>query len=401
MAFPQRFPRYVSALAAVGALAACDTSNLDLDIRDRLGGPDTSAAARAVVGPRPEPDARGVISYPNYQVAVARRGDTLATMAGRLGFSAEELARYNGVSADTPLRQGEIMALPARIEAAAPQAPDITDLASGAIERATPDPIRTTPIASTTLPAANSGGAGPVRHKVERGETAFSIARLYNVPVRALGEWNGLGPELSVREGQFLLIPVAGATPPRDVTSPGSGSVTPTPPSSTRAQPDPTDEAPATLPPAGATSVAAAPRTPAPAPAAPAAPPPDLGEQTAAPGGGEFRFPVQGPIIRAYARGRNEGIDIGAPAGATVRAAQDGTVAAITRDTNNVAIVVVRHDANLLTVYTNVDNVAVSDGARVSQGQKIAEVKAGDPSFLHFEIRDGLESVNPLTYLTQ
>ncbi|MGR3491445.1 MAG: peptidoglycan DD-metalloendopeptidase family protein [Shimia sp.] len=394
------FPRVMVPLLAVGALAACDTSNLDLDIRDRLGGPDTSAAARAAVGPRPEPDALGVISYPNYQVAVARRGDTLATMADRLGFSAAELARYNGVTVDTALRQGEIMALPARIEAPVQEAPNIADLAGGAIERATPDPIRTTPIASTTLPAANGGAAGPVRHKVEAGETAFSIARLYDVPVRSLGEWNGLGADLMVRQGQFLLIPVAGARAPSAVTNPGAGSATPTPPSSTRAQPDPNVEAVPDLPAAGGVTPAAA-TTPAPARTAPADPPPDLGEQTAAPGGGEFRFPVEGPIIRAYARGRNEGIDIGAPAGTAVRAAQDGTVAAITRDTNNVAIIVVRHDANLLTVYTNVDDVAVSDGARVSSGQKLAEVKAGDPSFLHFEIRDGLESVDPLIYLTR
>ena len=53
-----------------------------------------------------------------------------------------------------------------------------------------------------------------MRHKVERGETAFTIARLYNVPIKALAEWNGLGADFGIRSGQFLLIPVASQKPP-------------------------------------------------------------------------------------------------------------------------------------------------------------------------------------------
>ncbi len=58
----------------------------------------------------------------------------------------------------------------------------------------------------------------PLRHTVERGETAFTIARLYSVTPRALAEWNGLPADMSVREGQILMIPVTPspqtATPP-------------------------------------------------------------------------------------------------------------------------------------------------------------------------------------------
>ena len=43
---------------------------------------------------------------------------------------------------------------------------------------------------------------------MQRGETAYTIARLYNVSAKSLAEWNGLGPDLAVREGQYLLIPV-------------------------------------------------------------------------------------------------------------------------------------------------------------------------------------------------
>ena len=109
--------------------------------------------------------------------------------------------------------------------------------------------------------------------------------------------------------------------------------------------------------------------------------------------------PVSGKIIRGYAPGKNEGLDFGAAAGAPVRAADAGTVAAITRDTDQVPILVLRHDDNLLTVYANVDNVVVEKGTRVSRGQRLASVRAADPAFLHFEVRKGFESVDPLPYL--
>ena len=38
-------------------------------------------------------------SYPGYQVAVARRGDTAASVAARIGLSASELANYNAIDA--------------------------------------------------------------------------------------------------------------------------------------------------------------------------------------------------------------------------------------------------------------------------------------------------------------
>jgi murein DD-endopeptidase MepM/ murein hydrolase activator NlpD len=104
--------------------------------------------------------------------------------------------------------------------------------------------------------------------------------------------------------------------------------------------------------------------------------------------------------VRAYAAGSNEGIDIAASAGDEVVAAAAGTVAAITRDTNGIAIVVIRHATDLLTVYTNLDGLTVAEGASVRQGQKIGVVKATNPAVVHFEVRlSGMKSANPEDYL--
>ncbi|MFZ9133146.1 MAG: murein hydrolase activator EnvC family protein, partial [Gemmobacter sp.] len=146
---------------------------------------------------------------------------------------------------------------------------------------------------------------------------------------------------------------------------------------------------------------APAPAAPAAAAPAPAAAPatPDLGAERTAASAAILAMPADGPVVRPYAKGRNEGIGIGAPAGSPVRAAADGTVAAITRDTEQVPIIVIRHADNLLTVYANVEGISVEKDARVRRGQTIAAVRPGNPTFLHFEVRRGFESIDPMTLL--
>lgn len=394
-------PRLVTGTAALALLTACGGEPLDMDLRGFADGFSTTEAARAAAD-RPAPDARGIISYPNSQVVVARRGDTVRSIAARLGLNADEIARYNGVDPDAELRRDELVALPSRLPETpgaaaglpAPGGVDVTTLAGAAIDRAGAVSTAPLPSAAPAAPAAAPFGAAdpePVRHQVARGETVYSIARLYNVPVRDIAAWNGLGADLAVREGQQLLVPLVGGTPPTpaaaaptETTAPGTGSPTPVPPSA--ADPLPED----TPPPAAAT------------PDSPPAPEiaPDLGsQQTAAPAIARLVRPADGAIIRAYAPGRNEGIDIGAVAGSEVRAADAGTVAAVTTNTEGIQIVVIRHADNLLTVYTHLENLTVAKDDTVSRGQVIGRVRAGDPAFLHFEVRQGMQSQDPTGFL--
>ena len=169
------------------------------------------------------------------------------------------------------------------------------------------------------------------------------------------------------------------------LTAPGIGTQTPIPPSASAPLPNETPSAP----------VAPAPEAPnLGTPAAPAATPTSATNSSA-----QLVRPVSGNIIRAYAAGRNEGIDIGVPAGTSVKAADAGTVAAVTTDTSGVAIVVIKHAGNLLTVYTNLADLNVAKNDVVTRGQTIAKVGSGDPSFLHFEVRRGLQSVDPADFL--
>ncbi|MFN7001976.1 MAG: peptidoglycan DD-metalloendopeptidase family protein [Roseinatronobacter sp.] len=385
---------------ALFGLSAC--ADFDVDMRRSQNGFSTTEAARQATAARPRPDARGIITYPDYQVVVARPGDTVATVAQRIGIAEGELARFNALDAETSLRGGEVLALPRKLDASGGVTTgpiqngtiEISTLADAAIARAE----GTTPTAAAPSVITQPVESQPRQHRVQRGETAFQIARLYNVAPRALADWNGLDPEMRVREGQMLMIPVAdqpapirtaaaapAPTPePEPVISvPGAGSTTPVPPSASTPLPPP--EAPATEQAAAAEAA----RPPSPA----------LAETRTEATRTSFVMPVEGRIIRAYAPGRNEGIGIAASAGTAVRAAASGRVAAITEDTNKVPVVVIQHDNGLLSVYAQLEGLTVTRGATVSQGQTIGRVRAGDPSFLHFEVRQGMNSVDPMRYL--
>lgn len=390
------------ASASILALAAACDQPLDYDLRGIGGGFSTAdAASQVTTETRPQPDNRGIISYPNYQVAIASRGDTVTSMAQRLGLDSTQLARYNGIEPNAPLRDGEIIALPVRVSEPSPQTGaattgpirpggvDIGSLAGDAINRS--DAQQGAQVETAALPpaapvATNApSGTEPTRHKVERGETAYSIARLYQVPVASLAEWNGLGSDFTIREGQYLLIPVARQAPPptstasNTVSKPGTGSATPTPPSAAKP-----------LPPESAAVPVA--QTPAP-------PPVDVGERTEQSDVARMVFPVTGSIIRDYAKGRSEGIDIKAASGTSVVAADSGTVAAITKSAEGVPIIVIRHEPELLTVYANVTDVSVEKGTSVRRGQPIAKLRSGNESFVHFEVRKGFDAVDPMPYL--
>lgn len=391
-AFRSPVLRVLVLTTALAALTACDNSaggglGLDWDLRSGGGALDTSGAALQVSANRPGANDQGVLNYPNYQVAVARRGDTVASVASRVGIGADELASFNALRPNDPLRDGETLVLPRRVQAGLGGGNTGAIIGGGSVQ-----PVDVASIATTALdrvggapaPAAASGPE-PQRHKVARGETAYSIARTYGVSAKSIADWNGLSADLAVREGQFLIIPVAaaGGQPPISevvVAAPGEGSLTPVPPSAALPLPD--------------EEVAPAAQKPKETPVSP-----DLGEQRTQASAAQFVMPVDGKIIRGYAKGKNEGIDIAAAAGSGVKAAADGVVAAITKDTEQVPIVVIRHAGGLLTVYAGLDGIKVAKGAKVKRGQTIAAVRAGNPAFVHFEVRKGVDSIDPLQYL--
>ena len=357
-------------------------SNLDFDLRGNEY--DTSDAVRKAMKTRPLPDSRGIISYSTYEVAVARKGDTIKSIADRLGLKSQNIAAYNGMSSLEKLNDGQLISLPNRTDKRKFQLKNstsnrnevnVTELASTAIESAT---NKKKVIKKSTSEQENE----PIRHKVSRGETAFTISRLYNVSIRSLADWNGLDSNYTIREGQYLLIPL-----PRDkivtevaTVKPGKNSKTPSPPSSAEALPEP-------IPKENLETTSGKSKSS------------NQPENIEPSNTGQFSYPVNGKIIRDYVKNKTDGIDISAPEGTPIVAAEKGIVAAITSDTQEVPIIVLKHEGNLLTVYAGIGDIGVKEKEKVLKSQLLGKIRPGNPSFLHFEVRRGFESIDPMEFL--
>lgn len=391
---------------SAAALLGC-SGPLDFDLRSGPFG--TSRSVKDAMTTGTEQANNGIKNTPNGPVVVAKEGETISQIAARLGLDADKLARENGLEPGTLLVKDEVINLPkedvmpadASLEngAAAPEI-NVTELAdqalgelqanagqsAGATVASVPTPTPST--APSTTPAKPKADFEPIRHKVKRGETAFTISRLYNVTLRAIAEWNNLDANMTIREGQTLLIPLPSDEAPARkpsgtgvVSAPGAGTLAPEPPKI--AAPLPVDEDPALNQPA--------PQRPAPAPA-PNDPP-------KAASSGKMIRPVNGEIIIGFREQGNEGVDFKAPVNAPVVAAKAGQVVAITQDQKKVNIVVIRHQDNLLTVYANLSQLTVKRGDNVTQGQKIGQVDSKNNNQLHFEVRDGFDALNPMDFL--
>jgi len=328
------------------------------------------------VAPRPEADARGLITYPNYQLVEARRGDTVTIVATRLGISAQSLASHNGLKADSALRAGELLALPGRVGKASTT--DIAAIASNAIATANNNTTITAPPVTPPVKTVDATAIEPIRHQVERGDTAYSIARLYSVSVTALAKWNRLGPDLAIRQGQQLLIPIIDQPAPAQTATsePGAVSVTPIPPSAKK--PLPPNVKKVAIPPS-----------------------PNLAPLRTQTAPQKFLMPVSGDIISQYSgqTGGNDGIDISASAGTAVKAAADGEVALVSKSVAGNTIVLLRHADGIYTVYSNVSDVRLQKGQKVRRGQRLGGVADNAQTFLHFEVRRGTQSVDPMPFL--
>lgn len=124
-------------------------------------------------------------------------------------------------------------------------------------------------------------------------------------------------------------------------------------------------------------------------------------------GTGSMIWPVNGPITSPFCERRSweschPGIDIGAPSGTPIRAADSGRVALAAPTGGYGNFTCVQHSASLSTCYAHQSRFGASVGQNVSKGQVIGYV--GSTGFstgphLHFEVRVNGAVTNPMSYL--
>ena len=163
----------------------------------------------------------------------------------------------------------------------------------------------------------------------------------------------------------------------------------------------------ASLPPA-ANALQAATPTPAPVAAAPVAAPIQVANVPAAAepvmsGSDKFRWPVSGRVITDFASSKGTGINIEAAEGATIKAAENGTVIYVGSGVEGYGnLVLIRHPNGYVSAYAHLKSMSVAKGAVVGRGDTIgAAGMTGSVSKpqLHFELRKGATPVDPMPLL--
>ena len=134
----------------------------------------------------------------------------------------------------------------------------------------------------------------------------------------------------------------------------------------------------------------------------------------------KFQKPVEGDIVREYARDNliysetlqewttHLGVDIKAEKTTVVNAAEEGTIKSIKNDPRYGLTVVIEHQDNYQTIYSNLlTSEFVVEGEKVEKGQAIGTVgntavfEIADEPHLHFEILKDSLQIDPNTVFCQ
>lgn len=200
-----------------------------------------------------------------------------------------------------------------------------------------------------------------VEYIVKRGDTIQKIANTYKSNVSDILAYNGLSDASSVQIGTELVLP--------------GGHLPPPPP-----------------PPSRFTSNIKNVFKPSPAP-----------DRI---GSGKLLWPVASYRITQYFKGaRHTGIDIGAPTGTTIFAADDGIVEYAGWNSGGYGnMIIINHGSGLYTRYGHSSKLLVAVGQTVKRGDVIALVGSTGHStgpHLHFEVmtRDIHHRLNPLDWV--
>lgn len=252
-------------------------------------------------------------------------------------------------------------------------------------------------------------------HVVSKGDTVYSISRKYDVAMNELVRVNRIAPPYTIRVGQRLAIP--GKVEGQDAATPATASSDKGNVGQTRSGQNvtlpATESAPQEKAPSGpdyASNAGPADtvlKSGVPHPRAKPEPPRRLASaipQPPARSSSKFAWPVRGRIVSSFGpkeRGlHNDGLNIAAPRGTPIRAAENGVVAYSGSELKGFGnMVIVKHTDGYMTAYAHADSLLVSRGETVRRGQVIAKVGSTgnvDSPQLHFEIRKGKAALNPI-----
>ena len=201
-------------------------------------------------------------------------------------------------------------------------------------------------------------------HRVQKGDTLYSIAWRYGLDYKALVAVNGIKPPYTIFVDQKIGLRGEAKKSVRKKTQSTQRKI--------KSKPRPKSR----------------PKTPAPSNV----------DQVV------WQWPIRGEVIKVFALSGNinKGIDIKGSAGDRVNSAAAGVVVYAGGNLRGYGkLVIVKHNDRFLSAYGNNQDVRVKEGDQVIGGQMLARVgtTGSDIEMLHFEIRLNGKPENPRQYL--
>jgi lipoprotein NlpD len=204
-----------------------------------------------------------------------------------------------------------------------------------------------------------------IYHRVQKGETLWRIARVYEVDLDRLARINHLSDATKISAGKLLFIP--GAKERKDILAYS--------PKRPLSRPEEASQQMAEI-------------------------------QTEPPELLDFCWPLSGVVSAGFGKQsgkRHQGLDIVASEGTLIVAIYDGIVTYSDDKLRGYGnMVIIKHNEDYSSVYAHNQINLVREGEKVSKGQVISRVGATgwvDVPHLHFEIRERGKAVNPVFYL--
>lgn len=182
-----------------------------------------------------------------------------------------------------------------------------------------------------------------IYHRVEKGQTLWRIAQVYQVDLDELARANHISDSSAIEVGQLIFIPGTKKSSPVSV----SGSTE------------------------------------------------------------DFVWPVKGKVIcgfnQVYRSMLNKGLNIRPTGASGVQVARSGRVVFYSPNFKGFGrTIIVDHGDGFSTVYANSSQVFIKPGDYVHKGDVIAKVSPQDGNgYLHFEVRKGYTPQNPIFYLSR
>jgi murein DD-endopeptidase MepM/ murein hydrolase activator NlpD len=337
--------------------------------------------AAAPIAPAFKPPAPA--QAPGDTIVEVQPGDTLYSIARRYGVTASAIKELNDLPT-AAVRPGQRLVVPGRGMDHDPPQKDHNPL-----QKANPPSGESTgakhPTATVTPPPQGWEG----RYIVKRGDSLSRIALQHKVSVAELKRVNGIADPTKVWAGTALLVP-GGSEPAADPAPALPPRVVQVKPLIIKGTTEETEEPEAARPPKTARH--------------------DIETGTVPPravASGKFRWPVRGRVIVGFGKQadgtKNEGINLAAPLGTDVHAAEAGRVHYVGDGLKGYGnLVLIRHANDWATAYAHVGRILVKPNDQVRRGQVIAKVGKSGPVAqpqLKFELRKDSIPVNPLAHL--